>query len=334
MVIDKEITRLARASARTNRGPGSGRFAFLRRGGHSAGRLPTQGRWRRLVNGASPWAFLAPVLLIFAAFKFVPILYGMYLSLYDVKPYLGNEWVGADNFTRAIGSPELQSATWHTLLDAGVNVSASIVIGFLLALLLEGPALHLRVIRTVAFLPVVTAMVVIAQVWDILLYPGQYGAVNSMLAFVGVGPFEFLSDPDQALPSVMAIQIWKSAPYDMVIFIAGLAGIDRQLYDAADLDGASAWQRLRYITIPSLRPVTTIVLTLGIIRGLRVFTEVFVLTNGGPAGSTEVIVTYLYKAGIEQNNLGYASAISTMLLVATVILTCVNLWWRARRERA
>lgn len=278
--------------------------------------------------------FLAPALTVFGVFKFWPTLYGVYLSFFNVRPYLGNQWIGLNNYTKAFSDPAIQSATLHTLLDASVTVFASIVIGFLLALLLEGPALHLRIVRTVAFLPVVTAMVVIAQLWDVLLYPGQFGAVNSLLGWVGIGPLGFLSDPHQSLASVMLIQVWKSAPYDMVIFIAGLAGIDRQLYDAADIDGASAWQRLRYVTIPALRPITTIVLTLGIIRGLRVFTEVFVLTNGGPAGSTEVIVTFLYKAGVENNKLGYATAISTMLLIVTVIMTCLNLWWRSREDRS
>jgi multiple sugar transport system permease protein len=278
--------------------------------------------------------FLAPALIVFAIFKFWPTLYGIYLSFFDVRPYLGNQWIGIENYVNAFNDPRIRSATLHTVLDAGVTVFASIVIGFGLALLLEGPALHLRMVRTAAFLPVVTAMVVVAQLWDVLLYPGQYGAINSLLGSVGIGPLGFLSDPDQSLASIMLVQIWKSAPYDMVIFIAGLAGVDRQLYDAADIDGASAWQRLRYVTIPALRPITTIVLTLGIIRGLRVFTEVFVLTGGGPAGSTEVIVTFLYKAGIENNKLGYASAISTVLLIATVILTCLNLWWRSREDKA
>jgi multiple sugar transport system permease protein len=130
----------------------------------------------------------------------------------------------------------------------------------------------------------------------------------------------------------MLVQIWKSAPYDMVIFIAGLVGIDRQLYESASIDGANAWHRLRYVTLPSLSPITTIVLTLGIIRGLRVFTEINVLTGGGPAGSTETIVTFTYKTATVSNDTGYAAAISTLLLIATILLTSLTLWWRNRRE--
>src|SRR5438309_11087389 len=132
----------------------------------------------------------------------------------------------------------------------------------------------------------------------------------------------------------MLVQIWKSAPYDMVIFIAGLVGIDRELYEAASIDGAGPWQRLRAVTLPALRPVTTIVLILGVIRGLRVFTEIYVLTDGGPGGATESIVTLSYKTTVVGDDIGYAAAISTLLLVTTIVLTALTLWWRHRREAA
>ncbi|WP_052852802.1 carbohydrate ABC transporter permease [Streptomyces avicenniae] len=289
-------------------------------------------RPRRLARAAGPWLWLAPLLLLFGFFKFWPTLWGMYLSFFEVRPYLGNTWTGWENFAQALGDDAFRSAVAHTVIDAAVTVTLSAGIGFALALLLEGPARHLRLLRTAVFLPVVTAMVAVVELWNTLLYPGAHGPLNSLLGLVGLGPLPFLSDPDSSLASVMLVQIWKSAPYDMVIFVAGLAAIDRQLYEAAALDGASAWQRMRHVTLPQLRPVTTIVLTLGVIRGLRVFTEIYVLTGGGPAGSTETVVTYTYKAGIQNNQLGMASAVSTVLFLVTVVLTCLTLWWRRRRE--
>ena|SRR5579859_7617000 len=284
---------------------------------------------------ATPWLFLAPALAFFGMFKFWPSLEGMYLSLFHVQPYLGDQWVGLANFQEAFEDPDLRAAVGHTVLDAAVQVGGSILVGFLLALLLEGPARHLRILRTAVFLPAVTAMVAVAELWGALLFPGQYGAVNSLLGHVGLGPLPFVSNPDSALWTVMLVQIWKSAPYDMVIFIAGLVGIDHELYEAASIDGAGAWQRLRAVTLPALRPVTTIVLVLGLIRGLRVFTEIAVLTpGGGPGGSTESIVTLTYKTTVIGNDTGYAAAISTLLLFATIILTCLTLWWRTKRENA
>jgi multiple sugar transport system permease protein len=280
----------------------------------------------------SPWLFLAPALAFFAVFKFWPSIWGVYLSFFHVRPYLGNQWLGLANFSRAFQDPDLRAAVGHTMLDAVVSVAGSMAVGFGLALLLEGPARHVRILRTAVFLPAVTAMVAIAELWGALLFPGRYGAVNSFLGGLGLGPQPFLSSPHASLWTVMLVQIWKSAPYDMVIFIAGLVGIDRQLYESASIDGANAWHRLRYVTLPSLSPITTIVLTLGIIRGLRVFTEINVLTGGGPAGSTETIVTFTYKTATVSNDTGYAAAISTLLLIATILLTSLTLWWRNRRE--
>jgi multiple sugar transport system permease protein len=288
-------------------------------------------RRRRSVNH---WLFLAPALGFFAFFKFWPAIWGMYLSFFTVRPYLGNQWIGAANFHHAFTDPALRSAVWHTLVDAAASVGGAMLVGFLLALLLEAPARHVRILRTAVFLPAVTAMVAVAELWGALLFPGRYGAVNSFLGALGLGAQPFLSSPHTSLASVVLIQVWKAAPYDMVIFIAGLVGIDRQLYESASMDGANAWQRLRHVTLPALRPITTIVLTLGIIRGLRVFTEIYVLTGGGPGGSTETIVTNTYQQATVNNDIGYASSISTLLLLATIVLTSLTLWWRNRRENA
>ena len=279
-----------------------------------------------------PWLFLAPAIVLLAVFRFWPTVWGVYLSFFDVRPYLGNQWIGFANFSKAFGDPALISAVWHTVFDALASVVGSAFLGFCLALLLEGPARHLRLLRTAAFLPVVIAMVAAAELWNELLYPGGTGAVNTLLGDFGVGPQQFLSSPHEALASVIGVQIWKAAPYDMVIFVAGLAGVDRELYEAVAIDGAKAWQRLRYVTLPALRPITTIVLVLGIIRGLRVFTDIWVSTNGGPAGSTESIVTFLYRQFSQNNDTGYAAALGTVLLVVTMALTCLMLLWRRRGE--
>src|SRR2546421_2832372 len=289
---------------------------------------------QRLGRSLTPWLFLAPALIFFGVFKFWPSIWGVYLSLFHVQPYLGDQWLGAANFTRTLDDPDLQAAVWHTVLDAFVQVAGSMLVGFVLALLLEGPARHLRILRTAVFLPAVIAMVAVAELWHALLFPGRYGAVNSLLGDVGLGPLPFLASPNSSLWTIMLVQIWKHAPYDMVIFIAGLVGIDRELYEQSSIDGANAWQRLWNVTLPALRPITTIVLILGLIRGLRVFTEIYVLTGGGPGGSTESIVTYVYRNVVANNDIGYAAAISALLLAATIILTAVTLRWRRHRENA
>jgi multiple sugar transport system permease protein len=311
-------------ASETGAAPGGGRR--VSRIGRSAGAS------RRAGRSIIPWLFLAPALVFFGVFRFWPTVWGVYLSLYHVRPYLGNQWVGFGNFTRAFHDPDLRSAAAHSLIDASASVAGSIVLGFCLALLLEGPARHLRLLRTAVFVPVVVSMVAVAELWNSLLFPGRYGAVNSLLGDIGLGPAPFLSSPHSALATVIGVQVWKSAPYDMLIFVAGLAGIDQHLYEAAAIDGAGAFHRLKDVTLPSLRPITTIVLTLGIIRGLRVFTEIYVLTNGGPAGSTQTVVPYDYAQATTNNDVGYASAISVLLLLVTMLLTLLVWRWRARRD--
>ncbi|MFF7052922.1 carbohydrate ABC transporter permease [Streptomyces griseorubiginosus] len=270
-----------------------------------------------------PWLFLAPGLLLALVFKFWPMAKGIWLSFFDVRPFLGDRWIGLDNYTRVLTDHRFQDAIGHTLvLGVGQSVGA-IVVGFALALLLEGQARSLKILRTAVFLPAVTATAVVGELWRLMYYPTSDGLINSGLHFFGLGTVQFLDNPNIALYSTMAMGIWIWAPYNMVIFLAGLAGVDRSLYEAAAMDGVSLGQRLRYVTLPAIRPALMIVLTLATIRGLRVFTEVYVLTGGGPAGSTEVWMTRAYTLGFTRNDIGGASAASVVLLCVTLLLTVI-----------
>jgi multiple sugar transport system permease protein len=266
--------------------------------------------------------FLAPALIIFALFKFVPLVRMVEMSFYEVRPFLGNLYVGGQNYNEVVSEEVFQRAIWHTIYLAVGTTVGSILLGLVLALVLEGQLRHLWFVRSAVFLPVVAAMAVVAEVWRILYYPDPDGAVNSIIGVLGLGPSPFLNSADTSLNSVMVVGIWKGAPYDMMIFLAGLAGVDRVLYEASAVDGASIWRRLWHVTFPALRPVFAILLTLAAIRGLRIFTEVFLLTNGGPDGASEVLMTLIYKVGLERSGeLGVASAGSVVLLIATAGLT-------------
>ena len=279
-----------------------------------------------------PWVFLAPGLLLALVFKFVPMGKGIWLSFFEVRPFLGDKWVGLDNYTRVLTDHRFQDAIGHTLvLGIGQSLGA-ILLGFVLALLLEGQARSLKIVRTAVFLPAVTATAVVGELWRLMYYPTSDGLLNSGLNLFGLGPVQFLDNPGIALWSTMAMGIWIWAPYNMVIIMAGLAGVDRSLYEAAAMDGVSLWQRLRYVTLPAIRPALGIVLTLAAIRGLRVFTEVYVLTGGGPAGSTEVWMTRAYTLGFTRNDIGGASAASVVLLCVTLLLTVTVNYFRKRGD--
>ena len=280
-----------------------------------------------------PWLFLAPALIVFTWFKFVPIVKGLFMSFYKVKFIGADQWVGLANFERAFSDSALHAATLNTLIYVVVTTLAGGMIAFAVAMALEGQARHIRLIRTAIFFPAVTSIAVLAEIWRILFYPGATGVVNQLIGVFGVAPQGFMSDPDQALFIVILLQIWKNVPYNMVIFIAGLAGINRELYDAADVDGASPLRKLWHVTIPGLVPAFSVEIMLSLIRGFRVFTEVYTTTGGGPAGATEVIMTSIFKTGFERFDYGYASAVSFLLFAFTVTLTIVHVTVKNRIDR-
>lgn len=286
-------------------------------------------RWR---GPLVAWAFLAPALVLFLYFKFIPMITGLVMSFQEIR-YIDTTWVGVDNYATILSDDAFLSAIWHSALLAVGTTAGSLLLGFGFALLIEGPATYLWFIRTAAFLPVVTTMAAVAEVWRIMYYPGDTGLLNTILGWVALGPQPFLASEDSSLLSIMGMSIWRGTPYDMMVFLAGLVGIDRTLYEASAVDGASVWHRLRHITLPALRPVFWILFILAAIRGLRVFVEVYVLTNGGPNGSSEVLMTLIYKLGFQSGELGIASAGGIVLFVATLVLT-VGVQLMRRRQAA
>lgn len=290
---------------------------------------PLLARWR---GPLVAWAFLAPALVLFLYFKFIPMVTGLVMSFQEIR-YIDTTWVGVDNYATILSDDAFLSAIWHSAVLAIGTTAGSLVLGFGFALLIEGPAKYLWFVRTAAFLPVVTTMAAVAEVWRIMYYPGDTGLLNTILGWVALGPQPFLASEDSSLLSIMGMSIWRGTPYDMMVFLAGLVGIDRTLYEASAVDGASVWHRLRHITLPALRPVFWILFTLAAIRGLRVFVEVYVLTNGGPNGSSEVLMTLIYKLGFQSGELGIASAGGIVLFVATLVLT-VGVQLMRRRQAA
>jgi multiple sugar transport system permease protein len=314
------LTSIATAQAGTHEVPAAAvRAAIARR------------RRPRIRGWLIAWLFLLPALLIFTVFKFVPMVRAINMSFFEVRPYLGDRWVGWANYQQVVTDPAFRNAIRNTLVLAVGQTAGSFVLGLMLALLLEGTARHLWFVRTAVFLPVVTAIAVVAEVWRILYYSAPDGTVNEILGWIGLGPSQFLGSEHTSMASVMAVGIWRQAPYDMMIFLAGLAGVDRGLYEASAVDGAGTPRRLWHVTFPALRPVFAIVFTLAAIRGLRIFTEIYLLTNGGPNGSTDVMMTLVFRLGLERNEYGVAAAGTVELLLATAVLTVLTLALRRRR---
>jgi multiple sugar transport system permease protein len=268
--------------------------------------------------------FLGPSLLPLLAFLVLPMLSSIGLSLVSWDLLTSPRWVGIDNYRGLLHDGAFHAALLHTLYFVGGYLPLAFFGGLGLALALNQRLKGVAWLRTIYFLPVVTSWVVVALVWKWVLNP-QYGLVNRLLALVGIhGPGWWL-DPHWALPSIILASAWKDMGFTMVIFLAGLQAIPEEYYEAAALDGAGRWSRFRNITFPLLSPASFFVVVISLINNIQVFDQVWVMTQGGPAGSSTVVVQQIVQNAFSYGRMGYAAAMSWALFAVILIVTAVQL---------
>ncbi len=285
--------------------------------------------------------YLIPGIVASTAVIIVPLVMTVYISFTKWTGIGSPRWVGFDNYTRLFQDANFWASFGHIILLILAMAVVPTFLGlFLAAVLFDYVAKKFgdrwaSVLRSGYYLPQVLPVAVTGIIWGWILHPG-YGALNRILEAVGLGSLahNWLGDPDYALYSVMAVMIWFQLGYPIVMFMSGLQRIDPELYEAADLDGASWWQRFRKITIAMIRPELYVVLVTTTIASLKIFGQVFVLTRGGPSNATLVPSYFAYKNFFEKAQVGYGSAISTVLTVLIVILAIVFLRLQNRAERS
>ncbi len=276
--------------------------------------------------------FLAPALVVLAVFVVWPMLSALRLSFTDASGFGRTRWVGLENYQRIFTDPDILDAVGNTLLYAVLFTPTAVVVALALALLLNHPRLPLRgAFRTTLFLPFIISLAVAALAWSYLIDP-QVGLLHHWLRGVGIDLGNVLQDPDLAMPAVALVAVWKNFGFYMVIFLAGLQDVPASLYEAAKMDGAGAWSRFRHITLPMLSSTTAFVLIFALIAALQAFDQIYVMTGGGPYGSTQTVVMEIYRSGFRRLELGFASALSYVLLAATLVLSIVQFVFFGRRE--
>ena len=277
-------------------------------------------------------AFVAPALLLIGVFFFVPVVAGLLLSLTDFDIYaladLGTaRFVGVKNYAALIASPVFWKALANTFYFVLVGGPLSVALSLAAALLLNEKLARFKpLFRTIYFAPVVTTLVAVAVVWRYLYHP-RFGLLNQALGVVGIAPIDWLGNPRWAIPAIIVMAAWRSFGYNMVIFLAGLQAIPDSVYEAARLDGAGPWRRLRSITLPLLRPTMLFVAVMTMIGYFQLFAEPYVLTagTGGPANATLTIVMLMYKEGFRWWNMGYSAAIAFVLFAIVLAATSLQL---------
>ncbi len=291
---------------------------------HSAPRRKRRwGRGYMFERRLAALLFVLPSLLLLALFVVYPILNAFYLSLHNYNLLEPPVWNGLGRYALLWDDDRFWQALGNTLLFALMTVPLGTVISLLLAVLINQPLRAIYLFRTAYYLPVVTSFVAVSFIW-LWIYEPQFGLLNQFLEQMGLPTFAWLRDPNTAMLSIAILSIWKNAGYNMIIFLAGLQGVPEYLYEAAEIDGAGPVQRFWHITVPMLSPTTFFVFVVYFIGALQMFTQSWILTQGGPLDSTLTVVYLIYQNGFEFLKMGSAAAMSVILFVIIAIVTFIN----------
>ena len=271
------------------------------------------------------YLFLSPGLILFSIFTVFALAFSFYLTFHEwniIEP--DKPFVGLQNYRDMIDDESFRRSVINTVYFTSATVPLTMLVGLSIALLLNRPIRARGLFRTLYFLPVVTPFVVVSIIWK-WLYNSQYGLFNYYLLKARLidEPLGWLSDQNLAMPAVILMSVWSGVGFSMVVYLAGLQSVPAELYEAADVDGASAFSKLRYITVPLLRPTTLFLLVIGVIGSFQIFTQIFVMTSGGPVERTTTMVYYIYQSAFKFYQMGYAStlawALTVMLLGFTIL---------------
>lgn len=273
---------------------------------------------------ARGYLFLLPALGGILVFILGPVVAAIALSFTKWDLLTPAKFIGLSNYQELIQDPMFRKVMLNTLIFTGASVPLSLILSLGLALALNQKIKGIVIFRTIYFLPVVSSMVAVSLVWR-WLYNPNYGLLNYFLNLLHLPSINWLFSTTWAMPAVILMSVWKSLGYNMVIFLAGLQGIPQMYYESAKIDGAGKFQAFKNITLPLLSPTTFFVLVISIISSFQVFDQIFVMTSGGPAHATEVIIYYIYHNAFQIFRMGYASALAFCLFIIIFALTLLQI---------
>lgn len=275
--------------------------------------------------------FLLPNLVSIGLFTLIPVVAGFFLSFTSWDMLSDPQWIGLDNYVRMLSDRQFWNSLGNTLVYTLIVIPGGLALSLLLALALNSKIKGTAIYQAIFFLPYVSSTVAIALVWKWIYHP-DYGVLNSILGFFGIAGVDWLTNRSTALGSVAVVQIWQTAGYNMVLFLAGLRSIPKEYYEAAKLDGSTPFQTFWSITVPLLMPTIFFVTTTSIIASFQVFNLIYVMTSGGPGTSTKVYVYYLWESGFSFFKMGYASALAYVLFVIILAVTLLQVRFLGRNR--
>ncbi|MEQ4207092.1 sugar ABC transporter permease [Actinopolymorpha sp. B17G11] len=299
------------------------------------GRVPGHQLWRRFWsrhNERAGYLFILPASAHLALFLLIPIGFSLYLSFHEwsTPGFLGAPFVGLENYRDLLQDEPFWRAMRNTATYTVLSVPLGMAVSLAMAVTVNRRLPGINVFRAIFFLPVITSWVAVSVVWITLLSPNA-GVVNYVFSLVGLPPQAWLDNPRWAMFAIVVITIWKGAGFQMVIWLAGLQSIPTELLEAAAIDGANKWRTFWHVTLPLLFPTTFFLAVTGVIGGFQVFTPMYVITEGGPLGATDVAVYHIYKRAFQEFSMGYASAQAWVLFAVIFVATLLQLWYVRRR---
>lgn len=283
-------------------------------------------------NTLIAWSFIAPNFIGFLIFTLVPVVFSLILAFMKWDSFSTPEFVGLQNFTRMLSDDTFWISLKNTFLYTIGVVPLTLICSLGLAILLNQKIKGVKFFRTAFFFPYVTSLVAIAVVWSMLFHQTM-GPINQFLRVVIENPPGWLSSSDWALTAIIIVSVWRGMGYYMILYLAGLQGISKELYEAAAMDGANKWKQFSHITVPALRPTTFFVTIMLVINCFKIFDLVQVMTDGGPGRATNVLVYQVYSEAFVKFNFGYASAIAMVLFVIVLVITVIQFKWNQIREK-
>ncbi len=275
---------------------------------------------RNIRNGL---LFVSPFLIGFACFVTYPIVASLYYSFCDFNIFQKPTWIGIENYKNMVRDDLFVTSVYNTLYYTLLYIPFSLFFGIGMALLLNTKIKGLSIYRTIYYLPTLVPTIAASILWIQILDP-TYGLINNILRFLGINGPGWIADPKWSKLSLVVMGFWGIGG-SVIIYLAGLQDVPQQLYEAAELDGASNWQKVIYVTLPMISPIILFNLIMGIIGALQYFTQAYVMTNGGPANSTLFYSLYLYRNAFQFFHMGYASAMAWLLFIATLLCNLIVL---------
>ena len=279
---------------------------------------------RKRDERVAAYIFVAPAVILLIAFLVVPMIYTVYFSgfKYQIMRPDAMKFIGFENYQKLFSDKNFWLALKNTVYFTVIVVPCQCALALALALLVSKKFRGVAVFRTMYFAPQLTSMVVISVLWSVLYNANpNTGLINPILVSLGMSPIKFLSDANTAMNSIIFMSAWQGAGYQMMIFLAGLQGIPRDQYEAASVDGATKFKQFLYITLPGLKGTIKYVIMITMIQAMKLFTQPYIMTQGGPKNSTKTLVYYIYTQGFQKGNFGYACSIAAVFFVIVVCMS-------------